>query len=160
MPAGETHPGGLEVRLHELGMVLPPAPTPLGKYARASRAGSLLFVSGTLPLVNGTLLFAGRLGENLGIGEGREASRIAALNALSNAKEYLGSLDPIRKLAKLTITMATTPDFTEHAAVADGASDFFSGLFGIEDGHARMVSGVYSLPKGSPLVTETIFELK
>jgi enamine deaminase RidA (YjgF/YER057c/UK114 family) len=147
-------------RLREFGLVLPTAPTPLGAYVEASQVGSLLFLSGTLPVVNRKLSITGRLGENLSVEQGREAVRIASMNALAVAQQHLGDLDRVKKLVKLTVVLATTDQFVEHAAVADGASDLFVQLFGTENGHVRMVYGVQSLPIGTPVVVEVIFEIK
>jgi enamine deaminase RidA (YjgF/YER057c/UK114 family) len=147
-------------RLSELGIVLPAAPTPLGAYVESSDTGNLLFLSGTLPVVNRKLAIAGRLGENLSVKDGQEAARIASLNALAAAKEHLGDIDRLKKLVKLTVLMATTQQFTEHATVADGASDLFVKIFGQVAGHVRLVYGVYSLPIGAPVIVDTIFEIK
>jgi enamine deaminase RidA (YjgF/YER057c/UK114 family) len=147
-------------RWRELGLVLPKSPTPLGAYVEASGTGSLLFLSGMLPVANGKLAIAGRLGENLSIEQGHEAARLAALNALAAAQEYLGDLDRLKKLLKLTVLMATTEQFVEHAAVGDGASNLFVKIFGPEAGHVRLVYGVQSLPIGAPVVVETIFEIE
>jgi enamine deaminase RidA (YjgF/YER057c/UK114 family) len=146
-------------RLRELNIGLPSPPSPLGAYVEASQVGSLLFISGTLPLVDRKLAFSGRIGKDLSVSQGQEAARLAALTALAAAKEYLGDLDKIKKLVKLTVQLVTTEDFTEHAAVADGASDLFVQLFGPEAGHVRVVYGVYSLPVRTPVVVETIFEI-
>ena len=146
-------------RLRELGLVLPQAPSPLGGYAEVSRVGSLLFVSGTLPLIDRKLVIFGRLGANLSVDQGRQAARLAALNALAAAQEYLGDLNRLKKLVKLSIQLVTTEDFVEHAVVADGASDLFVTLFGTENGHTRVVYGVQSLPIGTPAVVEVIFEI-
>jgi len=147
-------------RLSELGIVLPAPPTPLGAYVESSDAGNLLFLSGTLPVVNRKLAISGRLGENLSVREGQEAARIASLNALAAAKQHLGNLDRLKKLVKWTVLMATTEQFTEHAAVADGASDLFVQIFGPEAGHVRLVYGVQSLPVGAPVIVDTIFEIE
>jgi enamine deaminase RidA (YjgF/YER057c/UK114 family) len=147
-------------RLRELGLVLPKAPTPLGAYVEASQAGSLLFLSGILPVVNGKLPITGRLGENLSVEQGREAARTAALNALAVAQQHLGDVDRVKKLVKLSVVLATTEQFVEHAAAADGASDLFVQLFGTENGHARVVSGAQSLPIGTPVIVEVIFEIE
>jgi enamine deaminase RidA (YjgF/YER057c/UK114 family) len=111
-------------------------------------------------MVNRKLAIAGRLGENLSVKEGQEAARIASLNALAAAKQHLGDLDRLKKLVKLTVLMATTEQFAEHAAVADGASDLFVQIFGPEPGHTRLVYGVYSLPVGAPVIVDTIFEIQ
>jgi enamine deaminase RidA (YjgF/YER057c/UK114 family) len=150
---------GAGSRLREFGEVLPPPPSPLGAYVETSRAGPLLFVSGTLPLVDRKVAISGRIGRDLSVSQGQEAARLAALTALAAAQEYVGDLDKIKKLVKLTVQLVTTEDFTEHAAVADGASNLFVQLFGPEAGHVRVVYGVYSLPVRTPVVVETIFEL-
>ena len=147
-------------RLRELGLVLPKAPTPLRAYVEASEVGSLLFLSGMLPVVNGKLSITGRLGENLSVGQGLEAVRIAAMNALAVAQQHLGDLDRVKKLEKLSVVLVTTEQFVEHPAVADGASNLFVQLFGAENGHVRMVYCVQSLPIGTPVMVEVIFEIK
>jgi enamine deaminase RidA (YjgF/YER057c/UK114 family) len=77
-----------ERRLQDLGIVLPNAPHPLGAYAEAVQSGSLLFLSGTLPIRDGKPQYVGRLGEELDADAGRDALRTATLNALSAAKEH------------------------------------------------------------------------
>ncbi len=151
---------GLGSRLSELGIVLPAPPTPLGAYVEASDTGNLLFLSGTLPVVNRKLAIAGRLGESLSVKEGQEAARIASLNALAVAKQHLGDLDRLKKLVKLTVLIATTEQFVDHAPVADGASDLFVQIFGQETGHVRLVYGVQSLPIGAPVIVDTVFEIE
>ena len=159
MPVANPSTGsGPGAHLRALGLQLPAVPKPLGNYVEVVQVGSLLFISGTLPVTNGKLALTGRLGDNLSIEEGREAVRLAAMNALAAVQEHVGDLDRIKKLVKLNIYLAATAQFTDHAAVADGASDLFGQLFGDENGHARMVSGVISLPKATPVVVETIFE--
>ena len=147
-------------RLRKLGLILPKPPTPLGTYVEVNQVGSLLFLSGTLPIVEGKLAFTGRLGENLSTEQGREAARLAALNALALVQAHLGDLDRVKKLVKLTVLMVTTEQFVEHAAVGDGASNLFAQLFGPETGHVRVVYGVQSMPIGAPVMVETTFEVK
>jgi enamine deaminase RidA (YjgF/YER057c/UK114 family) len=152
--------GGPSSRVSALGITLPAPPTPLGSYVESSDAGNLLFLSGTLPVANRKLVMSGRLGDTLSVEQGKEAARIASLNALAVAKEHLGNLDRLKKLVKLTVLMATTEQFTQHAIVADGASDLFVQIFGREAGHVRLVYGVYSLPIDAPVIVDTIFEIE
>ena len=161
MPASGDQPARAlpTARLRELGIELPQAPTPLGAYVPTSRVGDLLFLSGMLPLVHGKLPITGRFGENLTVAQGREAARLAALNALAVANKYLPDLDRVTGLVRLGVSLVTTPDFVEHAAVADGASELFAQVFGKSPGHTRLINGVYSLPIGTPLVLELIFRL-
>jgi enamine deaminase RidA (YjgF/YER057c/UK114 family) len=159
-PSGNQPTRSISSRISELGLVLPASPTPLGAYVESSDAGNLLFLSGMLPVVNRKLAIAGRLGENLAVKQGQEAARIASLNALAAAKQHLGTLDRLKKLVKLTVLIATTEPFADHAPVADGASDLFVQIFGPEAGHVRLVYGVQSLPIGAPLIVDALFEIE
>jgi enamine deaminase RidA (YjgF/YER057c/UK114 family) len=160
-PGGKsTVASGPASRLAQLGLVLPAPPTPLGNYVESSDTGNLLFLSGILPVADGKLAIAGRLGENLSVEQGQEAARIASLKALAAANRHLGTLDRLKKLVKLTVLIATAEQFTEHAAVADGASNLFVQIFGPESGHVRLVYGVQSLPIGAPLIVDVIFEIE
>ena len=103
---------------------------------------------------------SGRLGANLSVDQGREAARLAALNALAAAQEHVGDLDRLKKLVKLSVILSTTEEFVEHAAVADGASNLFVQLFGAPAGNVRVVYGVYSTPIGTPVIVETVFEIE
>ena len=147
-------------RIGDAGIALPAPPTPLGSYVESSDTGNLLFLSGMLPVTEGKLAIRGRLGENLSMNQGQEAARIASLNALAVAKKHLGDLDRLKKLIKLTVLIATTEEFADHALVADGASDLFVQVFGPEVGHVRLVYGVQSLPIGAPLIVDVIFEIE
>jgi len=150
----------LSSRISTLGIVLPTPPTPLGNYVESSDAGNLLFLSGILPIAEGKLAFSGRLGDNLSMKQGREAALIASLKALAAAKQHLGTLDRLKKLVKLTVIIATTEQFVDHAPVADGASDLFVQIFGKDTGHTRLVYGVQSLPVNAPLIVDALFEIE
>ena len=147
-------------RVSELGLVLPTPPAPLGNYVESSDTGNLLFLSGILPIADGKLAISGRLGGNLSVKQGQEAARIASLNALAAANQHLGGLSRLKRLVKLTVLIATTEPFIEHAPVADGASNLFGEIFGPEAGHVRLVYGVQSLPIGAPLIVDVIFEIE
>ena len=149
-----------EGKLKASGIELPSAPKPLGAYVEAVQVGSLLFVSGALPLEGGVPKFLGRLGADISIEQGRSATRLAALNALALARRHLGSLDKVQRVARLFVSLATTPEFGEHPKVADGASELFAEVFGAELASTRNVSGVTSLPKGVCAVVEIILQLR
>ena len=81
---------------------------------------------------------------------------MAALNALALARQHLGSLDKVARVVRLTVSLATTPEFRDHAKVADGASELLVSVFGPEKTSTRMVAGVASLPAGVPVVVEIL----
>lgn len=148
-----------EKRLKELGIQLPPPPTPFGSYAEAVRSGNLLFVSGMLPTEGHAAKFVGRVGGEFDVETGRRAARLAALNGLAVAREYLGSLDKITRVVRLGVSLATTEDCREHPKIADGASDLLQDVFGKDKNPSRLINGVASLPLGTPVALELIFEV-
>ena len=145
-----------EQRLQQLGITLPSAPRPLGAYVPAVQVGNLLFLSGTLPLEGGIPKFLGRIGDDLSLEEARSAARLAALNALALARQHLGSLDKVTRVVRLTVSLVTTPEFRDHAKVADGASELLASVFGADKTSTRMVSGAASLPAGVSVITEVL----
>jgi enamine deaminase RidA (YjgF/YER057c/UK114 family) len=148
-----------ERRLQELGIVLPNAPHPLGAYVEAVQTGSLLFLSGMLPIKDGKLQYIGRLGKELDADAGRDALRTATLNALSAAQEHLGSLDRVSKVVRVGVYLATSGDFYNQPIVADAASELLRDVFGEDMMPVRSVLGVAALPLGAPVMLEVTFEV-
>ena len=148
-----------EEALKRLKIVLPPAPSPLGAYVPAVQSGALLFLSGMAPIVDGKPYLTGRIGAELTVDQGREATRIAALNALAVARAHLGTLDRITRVVRLAVFQVATDTFREHVEVADAASELFRGIFGVERSHSRLVTGIASLPHGLCVELEVIFEV-
>jgi enamine deaminase RidA (YjgF/YER057c/UK114 family) len=146
-------------RLEQLNIELPTPPKPLGAYVPAVQVGNLLFLSGTLPLEGGVPKFQGRIGADISLEDGRSAARLAALNAVALAKQHLGSLDRVTRIVRLTVTQATTPEFRDHAKVADGASELLASVFGADKASTRMVSRVSSLPAGVCVVVEMLLSV-
>lgn len=149
-----------EDKLRELAIVLPEASRPLGAYVPCVQTGSLLFLSGILPLREGTLLRIGRVGESLSLKEGREDARQVVINALAILKSYLGDLDKIVRCVKVNGYVASAPDFADQPKVLNAASDFLFEVFGEKGRHARAAVGVSVLPLNSPLEMDFIFEIQ
>jgi enamine deaminase RidA (YjgF/YER057c/UK114 family) len=148
-----------EDRLRDLGIDLPGPPSPLGAYVEAVQTGNLLFLSGTLPLESGVPRFLGRIGGELSVEDGQRATHLAALNALALARTHLGSLDKVRRVVRLAVSLVTTPEFRQHAKVADAASELLASVFGAGKTSTRMVYGMTSLPVGVCVVVELILEV-
>lgn len=148
----------VEKRLKELGIVLGDVPKPVGAYMPAVVSGSHIYVSGQLPIVEGSLAVRGRLGENLTLEEGIAAARIAAINTVAVLKRYISDLDKIRKIVKVTGYVASAKGFEMQAQVINGASDLYYEIFGERGRHARAAVGVSELPLGAPVEIELIAE--
>jgi enamine deaminase RidA (YjgF/YER057c/UK114 family) len=160
MVTGEnSNSSGAERRLKELGIELPAPPEPFGTYAEAVQTGNLLFLTGMLPTEGRMAKFVGRIGAELDVEEGRKAAHLAALNALAVAREHLGSLDKVTRIVRLGVSVATSGDVRDQPKVADAASELLQDIFGKEKNPCRLVYGVASLPLGTPVELEVIFEV-
>ena len=140
--------------------MLPNAPHPLGAYVEAVQSGSLLFLSGMLPVKDGKLQFVGRLGKELDESAGRDALRTATLNALSAAKAHVGSLDRVTRVVSVKVYLATSGDAdVNQPIIADAVSELLRDVFGVGKMSVRSVIGVASLPLGAPIMLEVMFEV-
>ena len=148
-----------EQRLINLGIDLPTPPQPFGTYVEAVQTGNLLFLSGMLPTEGRSAKFIGRVGAELDVETGRKAAYLAGLNALAVAREHLGSLDKVTRVIRLGVLVATSGDVRDQPKIADAASDLLQDVFGKDKNPCRMVYGVASLPLGTPVELELIFEV-
>jgi enamine deaminase RidA (YjgF/YER057c/UK114 family) len=145
-------------RLNELGLALPPVPTPAGVYLPAVRSGSLVFTAGQIPLVDGAMVATGKLGAEIDTERGRQLAGTCVLNALA-AVDGLVGLDAVVRVVKLVGFVASAPGFTAQPAVVNGASELLGEVFGAAGTHARSAVGVAELPLGAPVEVELVVEV-
>ena len=148
-----------EQRLKDLGIELPAPPEPFGTYVEAVQTGNLLFLTGMLPTEGRAAKFVGRIGAELDVEAGRKAAHLAALNALAVARQHLGTLDKVTRIVRLGVSVATSGDVRDQPKVADATSELLQDVFGEEKNPCRLVYGVASLPLGTPVELEVIFEV-
>jgi enamine deaminase RidA (YjgF/YER057c/UK114 family) len=135
-------------RIADLGLELPPAPQPVAAYVAVRMAGATAYVAGQVPIVDGVVVSPGLLGRDVSVDEGRAGAERAALQALSALRAALGSFDRLLGILQVTVYVASTPDFTEHPQVANGASELLVNVLGETGRHARAAIGMASLPLG------------
>jgi len=135
------------------------APAPFGTYVEAVQTGNLLFLSGMLPTEGRVAKFIGRVGAELDVEAGCKPAHLAALNVLAVARQHLGSLDKVTRIVRLGVSVATSGNVRDQPKVADAASELLQDVFGKEKNPSRLVYGVASLPLGTPVELEVIFEV-
>lgn len=152
--------GRIATRLAELGITLPTPAAPAANYVPYVRSGGLLFVSGQLPMEAGKVAVTGKLGASASIEDGQRAARLCAINLLAQARAALdGDLDRVIRCIKLGGFVASTPDFTQHPAVVNGASNLMVEILGDAGRHARFAVGAPVLPFDAAVEVEAIFEV-
>lgn len=146
-------------RLAELGLSLPPVPSPAAAYRPYVRVGDSVMTAGQLPIVDGRLVRTGRLGREIDLEAGIELARLAGLNVLAVLEAASGDLDTVA-VVKVNVFVACDPSFIEQHLVANGASELFSAVLGDHGVHARSAVGVASLPMDSPVEVDVVAQLR
>jgi enamine deaminase RidA (YjgF/YER057c/UK114 family) len=151
--------GRIETRLAELGITLPTPAAPIANYLPYTVSGSLVVVSGQIPLRDGKLAYAGKLGAEVSLEDGVAAARLCFINLMAQLKAAAGDLDRVTRIIRLGGFIAAPASFTQHALVMNGASDLAVEVFGEAGRHARSTIGVPSLPADAAVEVEGMFEL-
>lgn len=146
--------------LEREGLTLPVAHPVVANYVSTVRTGSLLFVSGHGPFVQGKPAYTGKLGIDLTVEEGRKAAETTLMNILGTLKTDLGELSRISRFVKLLVLVNAAPDFAQHHLVADGATDLLVKVFGEPGRPARSAVGMASLPFNISVEIEAVVEVR
>ena len=153
--------GRIATRLRDVGIVLLAPRAPSANYVATKTSGSLLFVAGQVPYIDGKLPYVGKLGQEFAMEAGQQAARLCALNILAQLHQALGGdLDRIGGCVQVRGFVNATPEFTEHPKVINGASDLIVEVFGAEGRHARTAVGCGSLPNNVAVEVDAVFELR
>ena len=146
-------------RLAALGLTLPPVTAPVAAYVPAVRTGAYVYVSGQVPVADGKLVGAGKVGGEVSAEDAAQMARTCALNAIAAAAAAAGGLAAIRRIVKVTGFVASAPGFTGQPQVINGASELLIEVFGEDGKHARSAIGVAELPLNAPVEVEMIAEV-
>jgi enamine deaminase RidA (YjgF/YER057c/UK114 family) len=147
---------GINERLKELGIILPRASPPDFNYVPVKRAGNLLFVSGQLPRKGESFPYLGKVGQGVSEEEARECSKLCIIQALSQLKLFLGDLNKIDEVVKVTGFVSSSPNFTNQPYVINAASDLLVDIFGEKGRHTRSAIGMAVLPFNCPVEIELV----
>ena len=149
-----------EKRLQELGLTLPQPPVAAGAYVPAVRTGNLLYLAGTLPMCDGKIVYAGKVGQEISLTQGAEAAQLCTLNALANAKIARGSLDAVVRVVMVNGFVNGVDGFSDSPKVLNGASEFLLKIFGDAGKHARAAVSVNGLPLGAAVEVQIVLEVR
>lgn len=146
-------------RLAELGLELPPVAAPVAAYVPALPVGDLVYTSGQLPTVAGRLIATGKVGDGVSTDSAVLCARTAVLNALAAVSDQAGGIDEIARVIRVVVFVASAPDFTDQAIVANGASQLLGDVFGDAGRHVRSAVGVAVLPLDAPVEVELVVQV-
>ncbi len=150
----------IEARIKALGVTLPEAAAPAANYVPYVISGSMLHISGQLPLEGGKLAVTGHLGTDVDVATGSRAAELCAINILAQAKAALGGdLSRIRRIVKINGFVASAPTFVEQHLVINGASNLLVAILGDAAKHARAAVGMACLPLNAAVEIDAIMEI-
>lgn len=150
----------IAAKIAELGLELPKPAAPVAAYVPVVEHNGLLHISGQLPFRDGQVV-TGRLGEDVDVASGQDAAQRVALMLVAQIGQALGGdWSRVERIVKLGVFVNSTPDFTDQAKVANGASNLFETLFGDAGRHARAAVGVAVLPLGAAVEADAIVAVK
>ena len=147
-------------KLREYGYELVRPKPPVASYIPVTRTGNIIYISGQISSTEeGPVI--GLLGDTMNVVQGGNAAELAAVNFLSQIVYSAGiELSEVKRVLKLTVFVASTPEFTEQHLVANGASNLIVGVLGDKGKHARAAFGVAALPLGAAVEVEAVVEVE
>jgi len=148
-----------EERLAELGLSVPEVAKPVAVYVPAVRTGNYVYTSGQLPMRDGELMMAGKVGAEVSPVQAVECARQCALNAIAAVRAEVGELSAVVRVVKVVAFVASVPEFTGQPGIANGASELLGDVFGDAGRHARSAVGVSVLPLDAPVEVEMTVEV-
>jgi enamine deaminase RidA (YjgF/YER057c/UK114 family) len=153
--------GTIASRLEDLGITLPTPAKPVANYVAYTMSGNLVFISGQVPYGLDGLEYQGKVGADLTTEDGVAAARLCAINILAQLRAALdGDLERVVRCLKLGGFVNTVPDFADHPAVINGASNLMVEVLGDRGRHARFAVGAGSLPLNVAVEVDAIFEVR
>lgn len=152
----------IEEKLSSVGIRLSSPPQPIGSYIPVVQSGNLIFVSGQIPLVKGTLPenYKGKVPSKVSLIDAVQASRQCTINGLEQINKFLGTLERVSKIIRITGFVNCDPSFRDHPKVINGSSDLLLEIFGEKGKHTRVAIGANSLPLDSVVEIDIVCEVK
>lgn len=146
--------------LKEKNIELPTLPKPVGNYELYAKSGNLVFIN-QVALKDGKIFNPGKLGVDVDEEQVKAATTVTMLNVLAILKEAVGGdLNKVKRCVQLIGSFNTVDTYTQHAALMNPASDLVVEIFGEKGKHTRNTGGASSLPVGSSVSIQAIFEVE
>ena len=150
-----------EENIKKLGIEIPDIPNALANYVPYKISDSIVYVSGQAPVMNGELIYKGKVGNDISIDDGIRAAELCCINIISILKESInGDWDRLDNFLKLGGFVNCNSDFVDQPQIINGASDLLVNIFGEQGKHSRFAVGSNSLPMNISVEIDAIIKIK
>ena len=150
-----------EKNIKDLDLIIPDMAIPIANYVPYKIIDKILYVSGQAPTKEGSLIYKGKVGEDITEEEGIKAAELCCINIIAALKSAIssdwGKLDGFIKLGGFVNCKA---NFINHPQIINGASNLLVKIFGEQGKHARFAVGSNSLPMNISVEIEAVIKLR
>lgn len=148
-----------EDKLVQMGLKLPPIPSPAGTYVPWKRDGAIAYLAGQGPRKADGSFATGKVGGDVTVETAYEHAKLVGLQILATAKAAAGGDLAKVEFLKVLGMVNATPDFGDHPRVINGFSDLVVAVLGERGRHARSAVGLGSLPMGITVEVEAVIRI-
>ncbi len=150
-----------EENIMKLGINIPDMPAPLANYVPYKVSDNVVYVSGQGPVLNGDLIYKGKVNEDISIEDGIKAAKLCCINIIAALKKSInGDWNRLDSFLKLGGFVNCNDDFYDQPKIINGASDLLVEIFGDQGKHARFAVGSNALPMNISVEIDAIIKIK
>ena len=150
-----------EENIMQLGINIPDMPAPLANYVPYKVSDNVVYVSGQGPVLNGDLMYKGKVNEDISIEDGIKAAELCCINIIAALKKSInGDWNRLDGFLKLRGFVKCKDDFYDQPKIINGASDLLVKIFGDQGRHARFAVGSNALPMNISVEIDAIIKIK
>ena len=150
-----------EKNIKDLDLNIPHMAIPIANYVPYKIYDKILYVSGQAPSKDGSLIYIGKVGEDISEEDGIKAAELCCINIIAALKSAINSdWDKLDGFIKLGGFVNCNTDFTNHPQIINGASNLLVKIFGEQGKHTRFAVGSNSLPMNISVEIEATIKLR
>ena len=150
-----------EKNIKDLDLNIPDMATPVANYVPYKIFDKVLYVSGQAPSKEGSLIYIGKVGEEITEEDGVKAAELCCINIIAALKSAINSdWEKLEGFIKLGGFVNCNTDFTNHPQIINGASNLLVKIFGEQGKHTRFAVGSNSLPMNISVEIEATIKLR
>ena len=150
-----------EKNIKDLDLNIPDMAMPIANYVPYKIFDKILYVSGQAPSKDGSLIYIGKVGEEISEEDGIKAAELCCINIIAALKSAINNdWEKLEGFIKLGGFVNCNTNFTNHPQIINGASNLLIKIFGEQGKHARFAVGSNSLPMNISVEIEAAIKLR
>tara|TARA_B100001769_G_scaffold271110_1_gene263377 strand:+ start:754 stop:1218 length:465 start_codon:yes stop_codon:yes gene_type:complete len=150
-----------EENIKKLDLKIPDLPSPLANYVPYKVSDNTVYVSGQGPVIDGKIIYSGKVGNEISQEEGVKAAELCCINIIAALKSSInGDWNRLDTFLKLGGFVNCDNDFSDQPKIINGASDLLVNIFGDKGRHSRFAVGSNALPLNISVEIDAIIKIK